>query len=132
MIAASLLHALKHESANICRPKALQTQSLCLESLRQKLPGYWQAMADGDWAERSFLRQMPGVTLHHKFDWIVQSLIRFHGDDVGITKSAEQKPTRSPLTMMRAKPSAAVCSEGVDLIFIELPKAEAIGRKPFV
>jgi hypothetical protein len=33
---------------------------------------------------------------------------------------------------MRAKPFAAVCSEGANLVFVEFLKGEPFGREPFV
>jgi hypothetical protein len=89
-------------------------------------------MAYGDLAERSFMSQMQGITSHNQFDGVVQCLIACLGDDVSLAKGAEQKSTRPSLTVARAKPSTAVCSEGVGLHFVEFLKAEPFGRKPFV
>src|SRR5437867_3040657 len=78
------------------------------------------------------MNQMPGVASNQQFDGVVQGLIGCFGDQVSLTEGAKQKSTRSPLTMMRAKPFATVCSEGANLVFVEFLKGDPFCREPFV
>ena len=53
-------------------------------------------------------------------------------DEASLTESAEQELTRPPLSAVGAKAFSPVFAKGADQVFIELLKAEMIGREPFI
>lgn len=132
MISSPRPHRLEHKSAHIPRSEGPYKQPFGPESFRQELSYHSQAMAYGDLTERPFLFKESGVVSHQKFNGVVQPFIACFGNEPRISKSAKEKSTRSPFTVVRAKPFPAVFPESANQMFVEFPKAESLGREPLV